>query len=451
MIVMKFGGTSVGTAERIRQVAEIVRLNLPRKPILVVSAHGGVTDLLIRLARDAVRGTPPLDLLRERHLDIIRDLGLDPRLPEALLSELEVLLKGISMVKELTPRTLDYVMSFGERLSVRTVAAHLATVGLPSVAVDAYDLGLVTDSNFGAALPLPDSDAAIAWNLRRITDLPVVTGFIAKNREGDFTTIGRNGSDYTASILGAAAGAEEIQIWSDVDGVMTADPSIVSSALSIDRMSFDEASELAYYGGRIHPATLVPAVRKRIPIRMLNTFRPASPGTVILQHAARQGTVKSIVHKGDLFLINIVSTRMLQHHGFMGKIFDIFARHQIVIDMVATSEVSVSLTTDSDRNLEGAVKELAQIADVTVEPGKALVCVVGEGIRDTPGVAGDVFMAIKRASVNIEMISYGAARINIAFLVENEDVRTAVRALHEAFFGTGQVSQASADSAGSAS
>ncbi|MCE9584371.1 MAG: aspartate kinase, partial [Planctomycetes bacterium] len=233
MIVMKFGGTSVGSAERIMSCAEIVKANIHRSPIVVVSAHSKVTDMLIALAKKAVKGQPEIDDVRERHMKIISDLGLKPSLVEKLLGELEVLLKGISLVKELTPRTLDYVLSFGERMSVRTVTAAFEKAGLPASPVDAFDLGLITDSNYGSAVPLPEADNIIAWNVKRFEKLPVVTGYIGKNKEGDITTLGRNGSDYTAAILGAACGAEEIQIWSDVDGVCSADPGIVKTAHSI--------------------------------------------------------------------------------------------------------------------------------------------------------------------------------------------------------------------------
>jgi len=435
MIVMKFGGTSVGSAERIMSVAQVVKANLNRSPIVVVSAHSRVTDMLIALAKRAVKGQPEIDEVRERHIRIIADLGLRPALIEKQLTELEVLVKGISLVKELTPRTLDYVLSFGERMSVRTVAAAFEKAGIASTPVDAFDLGMITDSNFGSAVPLAEADNIIAWNVKRFEKLPVVTGYIGKNKDGDITTLGRNGSDYTAAILGAAVGAEEIQIWSDVDGICSADPTVVRGAHSIDEMSFDEASELAYYGGRIHPASLVPAVKKDIPIRLKNTYKPENPGTLIRRKAPLKGIVKSVVYKEDLFMINLISTRMLLHHGFMSKIFEVFGKYGIVIDMIATSEVSVSLTVDSDRNLDPAIRELSDIADVQVEGGKAIICIVGEGIRNEIGVPGQVFTAMREAGIRVQMISQSALNINIAFLVNNDQLSLAVNALHDTFFG----------------
>ncbi len=439
MLLMKFGGTSVGDAERIRNVFEIVSAAKSRRPVVVASAHKGVTDLLFEAARAAATGTVKANRIRETHQRILADLGLDVGLLDKLLTEVEVLLKGISLVRELTPRTLDYVASFGERMSSRTVAEYFNRQGYPAVAVDAFDLGLLTDSNFGNASPLPEADALMAENIKRYDRLPIVTGYIGKDKNGDITTLGRNGSDYSASIVGAAIGAEEIQIWTDVDGVMTADPRLVKDAKSIDVMSFNEASELAYYGGKVlHPYTLIPAVRKGIPVRVLNTFKPSAKGTVILQQAEISGVVKSIAYKRNLYLINIISTRMLYRSGFMSQIFETFGKHQIVIDMIASSEVSVSLTTDSDRNLEPAMKELAQFAEVTVEPEKAIVCVVGEGMRSASGIERDVFDAMKRAGINVQMISQGATRINLAFLIDNPEVPSAVAALHDMFFGNGR-------------
>ncbi|MBI4578586.1 MAG: aspartate kinase [Planctomycetes bacterium] len=435
MLVLKFGGTSVGDAERIRTVADLVRQALPKRPVVVASAHKGVTDMLFRMGQEALHGKINLEPLRERHLKIIRDLGVPETVMENLLDELANLLQGISMVKELTPRTKDYVASFGERLSVRTIAAYLAQAGIPAKAVDAFDLGLITDSNFGAANPLPEADQIMHWNIRRIEGVPVITGYVGKDKNGDITTLGRNGSDYSATIIGAAIGAEEVQIWTDVDGVMTTDPDIVPHARPLDQMSFAEAGELAYYGGRVlHPSTLIPAIRKDIPVRVLNTFKPESKGTVILRQTPIKQVVKSIGYKDDLFLITIVSTRMLMHYGFMAKIFEIFGRHRIVIDMIATSEVSVSLTTDSDVNLDQAVKELSQIAEVTVEPGKAIICVVGEGIKRSLEVPSLVFGALRERNIKVQMISQGSTQVNLALLVDSANVVDAVQALHDSFF-----------------
>lgn len=435
MIVMKFGGSSVGDAQRIQQVTEIVRAALPKKPVVVMSAHKGVTDMLLALGDQALHGKIDLEPLRARHVKIIHDLGLNESIMENLIDELASLLQGISMVKELTSRTRDYVLSFGERLSARTLAAWFTKAGIESTAVDAFELGLSTDSNFGSASPLPEGDHIMAWNMKRFTTVPVVTGYIGKDKNGDITTLGRNGSDYSATIIGAAIGAEEVQIWTDVDGLLTADPELVPHAFPIALMSFGEASELAYYGGgKLHPYALIPAVRKDIPVRVLNTFRPQSKGTVILNKTEVREVVKSIAYKEDIHLITIVSSRMLLGHGFMARIFEIFGRHKVVIDMVATSEVSVSVTTDSDRNLEQAIQDLSKFSEVTVERGKSIVCVVGEGIRQALDVPAKVFGAMAERNIRVAMISQGSLLVNLAFLVDNKDVVKAVQALHDTFF-----------------
>lgn len=439
MIVMKFGGSSVNGAERIRQVIDIVRANAERKPVVVVSAFRGVTDDLIKLAHDAVQGElAGIERVQERHYDAIDKLGLERGLIRDNLSELSVLLRGISLVKELTPRSLDYVASFGERMSSRIIAAAFRKAGVPASQHDAFDVGMITSADFGEANPLPEAEMELRRHLSKIKDIPIVTGYIGKTTNGDITTLGRNGSDYSATIIGAALGAEEIQLWTDVDGVMTADPNVVANARSLETLSFDEASELAYYGGRsLHPYTLLPAIRRNIPIRVLNTFRPESRGTTIVAHAEteRKG-VKSIAYKRRQYIIHVSSARMLQAHGVLHRIFEIFARHEIVINVVSTSEVSVSVTTDSPRNLDKAIQELSQHFEVSVEKDKAIVCVVGQGLKTLPGLAGDVFGAMKDAGVNVDMISQGASKINLAFVINASDVTPAVQALHARFFGS---------------
>ncbi|MFH1551120.1 MAG: aspartate kinase [Planctomycetota bacterium] len=437
MIVMKFGGSSLSTPASINSVTEIIKARLDRGPVLVVSAHGGATDILFNLARGAVTGRYDIAEFKSLHENIIAGLGLDSRIIDGEIDELEELLKGISYVKELTPRSLDYVVSFGEKISSRIIAAHLSGSGVPAVACNAYDLGLVTDSHFGGATPLPESEAAIAANLRNIKDkTPVITGYIAKNNDGDITTLGRHGSDYSASIVGAAVDAEEVQLWTDVDGVMTADPRVVPGARPLGELSFQEASELAYYGAEvIHPSTMIPAVRKKIPIRVLNTYRPGSPGTIVLSECEEKpGTVKAIAHKKGLTLVNVVSTRMLLQHGFVAKLFEIFNQYRIVIDMIATSEVSVSLTTDTRSNISAAVRELSHFADVSVTEKMAIICVVGEGIPKSLDTPARVFTSLAEKGINVRMISQGATRINLAFLVDDRDAEAAVKILHHNFF-----------------
>jgi len=439
MIVMKFGGTSVGSVENIKNVCQIVKGRLERQPLVVTSAHSGVTNMLIEAARNALQGNPDASTIRERQLGLMRDLGIDEQIVSELLDDLAELLKGISMVEELTLRTLDLVMSFGERMSSRVLAALLEKeLGIRAVARNAYDLGLLTDARYGSANPNPDCYHEVATNVRAIeADVIVTTGFIAKCDDGHVTTLGRSGSDYSATIFGAAIAAEEVEIWTDVNGVMTADPSICKKAHSLPRLSFDEASELAWYGAQVlHPATILPAVENGIPVRVLNTMEPDNPGTVITPRGDEGGRLaKSVVYKEDLTLVNITSSRMLMSHGFMAKIFDIFESHEIVINMIATSEVTISLTTDAKmERLLQAISKLEEYGSVSVKDAHAIVCLVGEGMAGEPGTAARFFQALSDAGVNVQMISQGAREINIAALVNNADIEPAVTALHKAFF-----------------
>ncbi|HVR73049.1 MAG TPA: aspartate kinase [Planctomycetota bacterium] len=439
MIVLKFGGTSVGGPEPIRRLGEIVRRSLGDRPVVVASAVSGVTNRLFRLADLANSGaawSADLDALAKVHRDILHELGLDPALVDGFLEELEGLIRGISLIRECTLKTKDYLVSFGERLSVRIVAAHLRKAGIPASAIDAFDAGLVTDSRFGSARPLIDVDERIRSAVAPLTEVPVLTGYIGKDQAGNITTLGRGGSDYSASIFGAALDVKEIQIWTDVDGVMTADPRIVKGARFIKKMSFAEASELAFYGAKVlHPATMIPAVRKNIPIRVLNSYRPEFEGTTIvasLQPPER--FVKSIASKDRIAVVNIVAARMIFQYGFLERVAAIFARHEVVIDMIATSEVSLAMTTDPSARLEPVVAEIAEFADVTVKRDMSLVSVVGEELRERGDHTAIVFGVIAGLRVPLEMISYGATRNNLAFVVAQDRVREVVMALHQKLF-----------------
>lgn len=442
---MKFGGTSVGDAARIRDVVEIVRGRCGegdapgQRPVVVVSAQGGVTDRLIELAREAVENrADPTDLVA-RYATLLGDLGIEPKLLDAQIDELRALLQGISLVGDLTARSLDRMMSFGERCSARVVACALDRAGLPARARMSYDLGLLTDSRYGEANVLEESYGALRDNLTALLAegvIPVVTGFVAKDEKGFITTLGRSGSDYTAAILGRALGATEIEIWTDVDGVMTADPRIVEGAQSLAQMSFSEAAELAYYGAQvIHPATIQPAVKADIPIRVLNTAVPEARGTVILRDSqADRAGARSIASKSDITLVHVQSLRMLLQPGFMARMFDVFERHGVVIDMISTSEVSVTLTTDSDVDLEPVQDELRAFAEVRIEREKAILCLVGGGLRDAPDLLARVFTTLHGSGIAVRMVSVGASRINVSLLVDVADEAAAVRALHREFF-----------------
>jgi len=449
MIIQKYGGTSVGGAEPIRRLGEIVRRSIAQEPVVVVSALAGVTNRLFRLTELAVAGPAgdweaELRAIAELHRGVLAELVLDAALLEPLLGELGDLARGIALVRERTPRTLDGAASFGERLSARIVAAHLARSGIPAVALDAWDAGLVTDDRFGSARPLPGGDAAIRTAVLAAARaggakwrVPVITGYVAKSRSGEITTLGRGGSDYSAAIFGAAIGAVEIQVWKDVDGVMTADPRIVPGARHVRSISFAEAAELAFFGAKVlHPATMAPAVAKNIPIRVLNSFKPDQAGTtVVSKPEGGAGTVRSIAHKDHIAVVNVVAAPMMLQFGFLEKVAEVFARHEVVIDVIATSEVSLALSTEPGAKLEPAVAEISRFAEVAVVRDLSLVSVVGEGLRDRVDPCATVLATLAELGVRVEMISYGATRNNLSLVVPGPRVREVVSALHGRLFG----------------
>jgi aspartate kinase len=350
---------------------------------------------------------------------------------------LDDLLRGISAVGELTPRTNDLVVSFGERLSSRMVAEAFDQRGLQGAHVDARTC-IVTDSHYGKAVP---QESAIEAKLAEIVlplivagKTPVMGGFIGANAEGITTTLGRGGSDYTAALVGGGLHAGAIEIWTDVNGIMTTDPRICPDALRVKTISFEEAAELAYFGAKVlHPATILPAVQKSIPVWVLNSRNAQNEGTKITAMAARCASpFKSIAAKKRLTIVDVVASRMLMSHGYLKAVFDVFDKYKCAIDMVSTSEVSISLSVDSNQQLPEICAELSKIADVKMEGHKALVCLVGEDIRGHNGIAGQVFSAISH--VNVRMISQGASEINMSFMIDEEDVEEAVRSLHRVFF-----------------
>ncbi len=442
MIVMKFGGSSVAGKVQIDKVLAIVRGRLPRAPLVVSSAHKGITDALVNAARSAARGAYAPETVIDRQAAIAREMGCDDALLAPFFSEIRDLLRGLSLVRELSPRSLDYASSFGERMSVRVIADYFRRQGLAAEAFDVFDLGFVTDATFGAARPLPGYEEAMVKLVRERVPagvVPIVTGFIGKTRDGDITTVGRNGSDLTATLVGSALGAAEVEIWSDTDGVMTADPSVVKGARSIAAMRFDEAAELAYFGSRVlHPTTLVPAMEKSIPVRVLNTNRPEHPGTVIHHEVAASGagTATSIAYKEGQIAVTVTSTKMFGQAGFLGALFETIGRHNVVVDMVATSEISVSFTTDRAEPLERALADLRALGEVIVTPQKTLLVVVGRSLATTPGLGSSILGAVAGAGVNVEMVSYGRSSVSLTMLIADRDIDRAVPVLHDTLFGS---------------
>ena len=448
IVVMKFGGTSVEDPAAITRTANIVagRLKQGKQPVVVVSALAKVTDQLLRAAASAAVGdrTGALAIssrLRCRHRDTAAALVEDSAELVAVIDQkfdsLDEVLRGLAAILELTPRISDLVVSYGERISSRIVAAAFAERGIDAAHVDARNV-VVTDSQFQKAVP---NDALIekraAEHLRPLIEqgkVPVMGGFVASNEEGITTTLGRGGSDFTGALVGGALTAGAIEIWTDVDGIMTSDPRVCPDALRVKVISFEEAAELAYFGAKVlHPATILPAVKKNIPVLVLNSKNPTNEGTRIISVAPHcKSPFKSIAVKKKLSIIDLVASRMLMTHGYLKEIFTIFDKHKCPVDMVSTSEVSVSLTVDSNEKLPAIAAELGQLADVKYEGKKALVCMVGEDIRGQQGIAAQVFAAIRH--INVRMISQGASEINMSFMIEEDDADEAVRSLHAAFF-----------------
>lgn len=450
LVVMKFGGTSVEDAKAMNRTAAIVdgRRKKGLNAIVVVSAMAKVTDQLLAAAAAAGRGDKAGALalssrLRNRHIDTACELLAETRfavLQAAVHQEfdaLDDLLRGIAAVGELTDRTSDLVVSFGERLSSRIVSAAFDQRGLNGTHVDARTC-IITDSNYGRAAPQePAIEAKLTEHLLPLIEAgktPVMGGFIGSNMEGITTTLGRGGSDYTAALVGGGLHAGAIEIWTDVNGIMTTDPRICPGALRVKTISFEEAAELAYFGAKVlHPATILPAVQKSIPVWVLNSRNAENEGTKITAVAPPcKSPFKSIAAKKKLTIIDIVASRMLMTHGYLKAVFDVFDKYKCVIDMVSTSEVSISLSVDSNERLPEICEELSKIADVKMEGSKALICMVGEDIRGHNGIAGQVFTAISH--VNVRMISQGASEINMSFMIDEEDVEEAIRSLHQHFF-----------------
>jgi aspartate kinase len=449
-VVMKFGGTSVEDAPAILGVARIVQSRVARgqRPIVVVSALAKVTDQLLAAGKSAGRGDRNGALaissrLRNRHCDTTALLLSDQRRSplqtwiQQEFESLDEILRGLSAVGELTARTNDLVVSFGERISSRLVAEVFAEQGMSAGHIDARTC-IVTDAQHGKGTPnTPLIEARCAQHLQPMVDagqVPVMGGFIASTLEGATTTLGRGGSDYTAALVGGAMDAEAIEIWTDVNGIMTADPRVCPDALRVKTISFEEAAELAYFGAKVlHPATILPAVQKNIPVLVLNSRNPENEGTRITALATHcRSPFKSIAAKKRLTIVDLVASRMLLSHGYLRAVFEVFDKHKTAVDMVSTSEVSISLTVDSNDHLPELAAELSKLADVTYEGRKALICLVGGNIRGQNGIAAQVFHAVRH--INVRMISQGASEINMSFMIDEDDVDEAVRSLHAAFF-----------------
>ncbi|KAJ1460488.1 Aspartate/glutamate/uridylate kinase [Pelagophyceae sp. CCMP2097] len=455
-VIMKFGGSSVANAERVQHVAALISSQIDETgiwPIVVVSAMGKTTNLILAAAERAVNeGIVRVDDIRQVHIDAIEILGLPPttgRDVRQLLRDLESLLDGVSMVRELSPRTRDLVVSFGERMSVRVLAAQMFKAhNIPAIATDAWSLGVRTVGNFGDANVDEACYADIAANLDdlclRQRQVPIVTGFIGHDRDGRVTTLGRGGSDLTATVLGAAGTAVEVQVWKDVDGMMSADPRVVENAVPVPFVTYEEAAELAYFGAQVlHPISMQPALRFNTPVRVKNSYNPSHPGTLIASKESIEGEraksprtsiVVAITTKRNITLVDIVSLRMLGQPGFLAGVFGVFERDGVSVDVVATSEVSVSLTLDKKQELsKDALGDLAKIAQVSIHRNRSIVSFIAD-VKQSTYLIARVFAVLHNIGVEVEMLSQGASKVNISLVVQDDDAQKVLAALHDCFF-----------------
>ncbi len=445
---MKFGGTSVGDVAAFERVFQVVSMHANARPIVVVSAMTKVTDALLAAFDTAKKGDAAaafasLEPHFARHAAVLEHFIPEDARP-AFNSELKYAREELSdLLMRAQRRSLplsmlrDAVVSYGEQLSSRLLAEVLKAKGVAARQMDSRRL-IVTDDEYGAAQPFwEETRGLVRAEIGRVIDsneVPVMGGFIAASRAGETTTLGRGGSDYTAAMVAAAMDARELQIWTDVTGVMTCDPRICGEARTIPVLSYEEAAELAYFGAKVlHPKTIKPAVDCGIPVRVCNTFEPAEVGTMVVSASGEApNKIKSIAEKKNITILRITSARMLGSYGFMSALFQVFDRYRTVIDVISTSEVSVALTLDNTDSLEKIVEELSRLGDVEVEPGYAVICVVGEGLRASTGLASKIFSTI--ADVHIELVSHGASAVNLTFVVREPDAAAVITKLHNEFF-----------------
>ena len=449
MIVMKFGGTSVADAARIRAAAEIVKGRLARRPVVVVSAVAGVTDLLVRAIGCAKEGgrealEPILADLVRRHRWAVsgavedasrrHDLGLEL---DAVFEDLRQLLRSVRILGEGTPRSSDALLAFGEILSSRIVAAAFSDLGIPACLVDAREV-MITDASFGRAEPLVDEVASRGRRLLLAPvdagQVPILGGYIGATADGRTTTLGRGGSDTSAAVIGAALHAQEIEIWTDVDGIMTADPQRVPAARRRASVSFAEAAELAYYGAKVlHPASIAPAVRSRIPVRVLNTLRPDGEGTVILgEVAADAPPLASVASRGGVTAVRVASKTLRVDPGFLPRVLAAVDDEELVPDLVVSSEVAVTLVLPARVRDSALGRRLTAFADIEVRDGRGIVCVVGHGLALDQAARGRVLAAL--AGWDPELVALGGSATSVAALVLESRLDACVRAIHGEFF-----------------
>ena len=452
MIVIKFGGTSVGDAQRVANAIDIVAARRAQKPIVVVSALSGVTNDLVA-ASEAARACDGekvdriIAAVRQRHEDVAVQLVQQKmdffesftKQLDKQIEQIHTILRGIALLGEITARAKDKVVAIGEKLSSVLFAYSMMMRAVPGEHVHSEDV-VITDARFGEASPLMDETRKAAQaTLVPLVErnlVPVMGGFIGRTRDGATTTLGRGGSDYSAAIVGAAIGAEEIQIWTDVDGMMTCDPRLISEARVIERISYVEAAELAWFGAKVlHPKTIAPAVERNIPVRVLNTHNVSSPGTLVTRDGDTRGDgPRAVALKKGVTVLHMTSSQMLGAHGFLARLFAIFEQLEVSVDLITTSEVSVSVTIDDKHNLELLVERLAPIATVEVLENRCIVAIVGRNLMSDTGVGSRVFEAMQ--NIPMSMFSLGTSGLNLSIVIEEKDAERAVKSIHGALFET---------------
>lgn len=450
MIVIKFGGTSVGETHRLRQAIEIVAERRERRPVVVVSALAGVTNQLVAATEAAAAGRfdEALDLvtrIRERHEEsgfalIGQKIDFYESFTAQLgrqIEQITSILRGVSLVGETSPRAKDLVVALGEKLSSVLFSYAMRTKTLTGVHVDSGDV-IVTDDRFGEATPLmPETTVAAARSLLPELErnhIPVMGGFFGRSVSGATTTLGRGGSDYSAALVGAAIGADEIQIWTDVDGMMTCDPRVIPAAKVLDLVTYDEAAELAYFGAKVlHPKTLWPAVDRQIPVRVLNTHNPSSPGTLITREGkpGAQGPRALAIRRG-ITIVQMTTTKMLEESGYLARLFEVFGRHRVSIDLVTTSEVSVSATVDDPKKLDALVRDLTPLAAIEVFRDRAVIAVVGRDLLREPEVAAALFRAL--SGIPVSMMTIASTGLNLSVAVDEARAGDALVSIHRTLF-----------------
>ena len=448
MIIMKFGGTSVANFEAITRTIFIIGGKLDQKPVVVVSALSKVTDLLYRISDAAAAGneTETKDLLsqlRQRHVDLAAELLSQSVLKDEAVADvnsicdsLDSIAMAVCSLGELSDRNKAIIISKGEYLSSTIIAHAMNSKGIRTRWIDARDM-MVTNKSYLKAEPdmsaIAERVPGVVSQAYEGVDAVITQGFVGVTKDAEPTVLGRGGSDYSASLIGLAVEAERIEIWTDVDGVRTADPRSVKNTKYLEKISFEEAAEMAHFGAKVlHPLTIEPAVKKNIPIYVLNSMNPSGKGTAILRNELIEDGVKSVSFKENIKVINIFSTRMINTSGFLRRVFEIFSESKVSVDLISTSEANISVTVDAAQNIDSVVAQLSEFADVIVDDDKSQVSVIGKNIVRLNGMLKKTFTPLKKC--NVYMISQGASFVNISFVVDREELAEVVQDLHDHLF-----------------